>query len=63
MSVKAVHIEAVSDLTAEAFLACLRRFIARRGKPKTIFSDRGTNFIGAHRELKNLTDLKTQIRR
>ena len=50
MSVKAVHIEAVSDLTTEA---CLRRFIARRG---TIFSDHGTNFIGAHRELKNLTD-------
>ncbi len=30
MSVKAVHLELVSDLT---FIACLRRFIARRGKP------------------------------
>jgi hypothetical protein len=29
---KAVHIEVVTILTAEAFLASLRRFIARRGK-------------------------------
>ena len=33
LSVKAVHIELVSDLTSESFIACLRRFIARRGKP------------------------------
>ena len=32
MLVKAVHIEAVSDLTTKAFLACLRWFMARRGK-------------------------------
>ena len=55
MSVKAVHIEVVSDLTTDAFLSCLRHFIARRGKPKTIMSDHGTNFVGADRELKNLT--------
>lgn len=29
LSVKAVHLELVSDLTAEAFIACLRRFISR----------------------------------
>ena len=44
---KAVHLEPVSDLTAEAFVACLRRFIARRGKPILIWSDHGSNFIGA----------------
>ena len=32
---KAVHIEVVSSLTTEAFLAALRRFIARRGKTQT----------------------------
>ena len=29
-STKAVHLEIVSDLTTEAFLACLKRFVARR---------------------------------
>ena len=32
LTVKAVHLELVSDLTAEAFIACLRRFIACRSK-------------------------------
>ena len=33
LSVKAVHLELVSDLTSEAFVSTFRRFIARRGKP------------------------------
>lgn len=40
---KAIHIE-VKSLTTEAFLAALRRFIARRGKPKTLYSYDVTNF-------------------
>lgn len=51
---KAIHLELVTDLTTEAFLASLRRFIARRGKPKNMFSDNGTNFVGANTELKKL---------
>ena len=45
---KAVHIEVVTSLTTESFLAPLRRFIARRGKPKTMYSDNGTNFRDAN---------------
>lgn len=48
---RAVHIELVSDLTKEAFIAAFRRFIARRGKPAQMFSDNGTNFTGANLEL------------
>ncbi|XP_063839096.1 uncharacterized protein LOC135088143 [Ostrinia nubilalis] len=48
MSTKAVHLELVSDLTASAFLAALRRMTARRGVPGHIYSDQGTNFIGAN---------------
>jgi transposase InsO family protein len=48
---KAIHIEVVSDMTTESFLAALRRFIARRGKPRTIYSDNGTNFQGAANQL------------
>ena len=51
---KAVHLELVSDLTTSAFIATLRRFIGRRGIPNTIWSDHGTNFVGAEREIKEL---------
>ena len=56
LSVKAVHLEPVSDLTTESFLACLRRFVARRGKPTLMWSDHGTNFVGANRILKELLE-------
>ncbi|KYN05838.1 hypothetical protein ALC62_03227 [Cyphomyrmex costatus] len=54
MSIKAVHLEVVSDLTSEGFLAALRRFVARRGLPEHIYSDNGTNFKGANNQLKEL---------
>ena len=53
-STKAVHIEIVSDLTTEAFLAALKRFMARRGLPLEINSNNGTNFVGARNDLKEL---------
>ena len=51
---KAIHIEVVTSLTTESFLAALRRFIARRGRPRHIHSDNGTNFIGAANELRSI---------
>ncbi|CAH4036113.1 unnamed protein product [Pieris brassicae] len=51
MATKAVHLEVVSDLTTSAFLAALKRMAARRGTPEHIYSDNGTNFIGANRVL------------
>lgn len=56
-SSKAIHLELVSDLTAEAFVACLRRFISRRGKPKTIFSDNATNFVGSNNMLQEMSKM------
>lgn len=49
-----MHLEVVSDYTAEAFLAALRRFISRRGVCSTLRSDCGTNFVGADTELRAL---------
>ena len=54
LSVKAVHLELVSNLTTEAFMATLRRFVSRRGHPTVIMSDHGRNFIGAKNDLKDL---------
>jgi len=50
-STRAVHLEVVEDLTSSAFIASLRRFMSRRGRCTRIYSDNGTNFIGAQREL------------
>ena len=54
---KVVHIEVVTSLTTEAFLAALRRFIARRGKPRTMYSDNGTYFQGASNELHEIYNM------
>lgn len=51
LSVKAIHLELVTDLTTEAFLAAFRRFVSRRSAPRHMYSDCGTNFVGASREL------------
>ncbi|KMQ85212.1 hypothetical protein RF55_16360 [Lasius niger] len=57
---KAVHLELVTELSTESFLAALRRFIARRGICSKIVSDNGTNFIGAARELTEVYEFLQQ---
>ena len=52
MATKTIHLELVSDLTSEAFIAALKGFIARRGLVDHLYTDSGSNFIGANRELK-----------
>jgi len=54
LATKAIHLELVSDLTTQAFLAALRRFVARRGLPTEVLSDNGKTFVGAKRELGEL---------
>ncbi|XP_070141133.1 uncharacterized protein [Drosophila kikkawai] len=51
---KAIHVEVVSDLTTDSFIASLKRFIARRGLPSDIFCDNATNFAGANNKLEAL---------
>lgn len=54
MSVKAVHLEFVTELTTAAFLAAFTRFVARRSLPAKMFSDNGSNFCGAAKQLHEL---------
>jgi len=56
-STRALHLEAVSSLSTEAFMAAFKRFISRRGRCTDIYSDCGTNFRGAAAELKELFGL------
>jgi hypothetical protein len=44
LSIRAVHLELVDDMTSNEFLFCLRRFIAKRGKPSLIISDNALQF-------------------
>ena len=52
LTVRAVHIEITHDLTSNSFLSAFRRFAARRGMPEVLYSDNGTNLVGAHRILR-----------
>ena len=47
MSIKAVHLEMVSNLTTDAFIAALQRFVSRRGLPSYVYCDNPTNHTGA----------------
>ena len=52
LTVRAMHIEVARDLSTDAFINAMRRFIVCRDNPLCIYSDNGTNFIGAERILK-----------
>lgn len=62
MATRVIHIELVSDLTADAFLAAMRRFIARRGRVSHLYSDNGTCFVKANKELIRLTRAAAQTK-
>ena len=62
MVTRALHLKLVSDMSTEAFLAALKRFAGRRGVPKEMHSDNGSNFRGAKHELNELYKLlKSQV--
>ncbi|XP_045541886.1 uncharacterized protein LOC106717931 [Papilio machaon] len=51
MATKAIHVEIVSDMTVDAFMAAFRRFISRRGPCREMWSDNGTTFVAASKEI------------
>jgi len=61
MTIKAVHLEVVSDLSTNVFLNAFKQFINRRERPANIYSDNGTNFIGANHELEKRKTLSFKI--
>ena len=52
MATRAVHIEVVENYTSEAFIAAFHRFTAHRGHCRELYSDQGTNFVGADVQLR-----------
>ena len=56
LTIRAVHLEIVADLSTDACLVAIRNFINRRGVPVVMRSDNGTNFVGIPKELKGCND-------
>lgn len=54
MTTKAVHLELATELSTASFIAALKRFTARRGICQHLYSDNGTQFIGAKNELASI---------
>lgn len=51
---KAIHLELVSNLTTDAFIAAFSRFVNRRGRVHELISDNATTFHGAANEMKEI---------
>jgi transposase len=49
---RAVHLELIKNLETTSFIPCLKRLIARRGRPRIIYSDNGATFVKASKWLK-----------
>ncbi|XP_048483902.1 uncharacterized protein LOC125490011 [Plutella xylostella] len=51
LTTRAIHLELANSLSTDSMILALRRMAARRSTPATIYSDNGTNFVGANKEL------------
>lgn len=51
LATKAIHLELVGDYSTKTFCDAFSRFCARRGLPQSMYSDNGTTFTGANREM------------
>ncbi|XP_060777189.1 uncharacterized protein LOC132886503 [Neoarius graeffei] len=56
MASRAIHTDLASAVSTEAFLMAYQKFTAVRGHPRKIWSDPGTNFIGAKPVLADLIE-------
>ncbi|XP_028031028.1 uncharacterized protein LOC114243658 [Bombyx mandarina] len=57
---KCVHLEAVSDLSKDAFLMTFRRFVSRRGRPTEVFCDNGRNFVAGSKEINHFFKINSK---
>lgn len=54
LTTRALHLEIAADLSTDAFMRAFKRFLSRRGPCAVVYSDCGTNFIGAKSNLDSI---------
>ena len=52
LTTRAVYVEIVTSMDTSSCIMGVEQFVSRRGTPAMIWSDNGTNFIGAAKELR-----------
>lgn len=60
LTTRACYIDLAGASSTDSFLLAFRRFTSRRGKPRLIRSNNGTNFVGAERESREALDKLNQ---
>ena len=53
---RAIHLELLPTLETQDFIKSFKAFVARRGRPKKVYSDNGGTFVGAERWLRKVMD-------
>eukprot|EP00794_Sanderia_malayensis_P013094 gene13094-biopygen10447 len=56
---RAVYIKIVTDMTADQFMVCLKEFIARRGRPRKIYSHNAKTFVAALTKIRKIMKSET----
>jgi hypothetical protein len=51
LNIRAIHIEIAHSLSTNSFLGAFFRFVACRSAQKKLYSDNGTNFVGAQGDI------------
>lgn len=62
-STNGINLQIITDFSIQAFLACLKRFVFRRDKPKEIVRICAKNFVGENNEMKAMYKLPTSSRK
>ncbi|XP_055622975.1 uncharacterized protein LOC129766467 [Toxorhynchites rutilus septentrionalis] len=61
LTIRAIHLEVCHNLSTISCVMAFRRFVVRRGAPLEVYSDNGTNFVGANRLLSEESKCVQQI--
>ena len=51
---RAVYIELLPDRTIDQFIPCLKKFVARRGRPNKIYSDNVKTFTATSKWIRDI---------